>query len=1097
MNNRESVNAGMRGLSSGLRTVLVACMWLSLAAVGEEWSPWLCDHPAYVPGGRWGTVQKFDFWRSRVFLKTPGVLNRRAGTLQFYAQLLRSTEDMGYWSTLVAGGARKAGGGVLGFGATIVPPWLGDGKNARLAIGGGGKSVSVPLLWQVGEWHALAITWDREAIAVYMDGALIGKQALSLQDELLEDPEYLSFGGGTCKRYGNNADCLLDKIELSDCVRSDEYIQAFAAAKQAPVPDEHTSALYHFDGVSAPYWRMTETFRRDMTPYAVWRSGFFDNYGTFAFGQWPELPFTLVNSGADSCRFVVSVEVYDAAGDKVAENSEAFEAAAVAVVQKTLGLSLQQPGWYSYTMNIEVAGRRLLAEKHSFVILPEIPPSARSRDNLWGNHLYGTRKADFFTQAGIPWERDMRSFLWHQVEPSHGEWDWRAPDLAVKEAKAHGMFLVGILGHPAKWAGKDDVSHWPNPDKVSPRSRPPRDLQEFSDYVQRTVSRYQDDVKYWEIWNEPDWNTPGGPCAFAGSDAEYLAVLEAGYLAAKKADPTCDVLSGGFVPLPHQIDYLHRHGGFMYFDILGMHRYRPWATLAKFASLSDKPAWQSEHLVSHPEEVITDLLGTLNNGFQKCFLQDAPTSSMTHFNVGGFDAHGWEPQPVYFAMALAAAKTGGKSYSGRVHVDELSKLLEVHVFDRDLASQTILIVSPSVGSYRLEMSCMPMKDGLVVATALTGKEQRLQGRAGDSITVVVDGVLFLEGAVVPETLHVALFKVANLIQNSDFRALEGDFGTDELARMRPVSWHFEPEAGSIAMTKTDDGHYAITLDNAGSERPVRVIQKLFLPEAGFYTVSVDFYRSSSDVPLPYLTIHGHPDKPTGLFEKIPSASWQTYSLTFAVDTPQTLALVAGLSHARPGVVLLRNPRLVKSVDPALLATTTFYPLPDSIEEDSLLLRERNVDVAGFPVGLRQYGHALYQRKDMVLDYLVIPENQARTVPVAGQSATFNFLFSAMYVKAQAGETIGECVVEYADGSSTTLSFARGRDIDDWYPPMIGADLEPADTAMTDGGIRAIFSTTMANPYPQKKLKALTFKNSGNALWIVFAASGRKLGETSP
>jgi len=77
-----------------------------------------------------------------------------------------------------------------------------------------------------------------------------------------------------------------------------------------------------------------------------------------------------------------------------------------------------------------------------------------------------------------------------------------------------------------------------------------------------------------------------------------------------------------------------------------------------------------------------------------------------------------------------------------------------------------------------------------------------------------------------------------------------------------------------------------------------------------------------------------------------------------------------------------------------------------------------------------------------------------------------------------------------------MPFIRGKDIDDWYPPLIGKDVRIAETVKADpdddvNGGRAIFIAKWTNPSPKKKIGSIYFKSPGNALLAIFAISGEK------
>lgn len=1072
-----------------------------LASATQAATPWINDNPEYVEG-RFGEGLKFNFWRSRVFLKTSGLMSPKEGTLQFWMSPCKDYDKLNSWSTIVSAGTSKRQETKAGtFGMTLVPPHVDRNGTARFAGSISSRnpgSVNLnPVDWKKGTWRAIAMTWGPEGMTLYVDGKCVAskKGAVSLD----EAPEYLSFGGGTCKRYDLFADSIIDEIELSDCVRPEAYIKAWAEAQKAPVPDGHTTALYHCDESSEGYWKMTPFYRRENPPSASWSSGFFDDYGTFQYGRKPELPFTLVNSAEKPVEFKVSVEVKNHDGGDAGKRSANFNVPSGAIEEKHIIPDISTPGWYSCRILITADGRKVMDETHSFVILPKASAESMNASNYLGNHLEGTRKTDFFTQAGIPWERDMKSFTWAKVQPERGVWDWRAGDFIVKAAKEHGMRLVGILGHPAEWAAAKDVSRWKK--TIGFPARAPENLDEFSEYVYKTVSRYKNEVKYWEIWNEPDWNIPPGSCGFSGTDAEYMAVLKIAYEAAKKADPGCTVLSGGFVPHEHLIAYLVENGGTKYFDILGMHRYRPWEHLEKYAGMVKKPAWQTEHLIGTPEDVASDAVNALKSGFEKNFYQDANTSCMTNFNVGKFEAYGWEPQPVYFAMANFANKIGGKENSGKIEFSRMGNMIDAFVFDRDKAAQTIMVYFNYAGPNKLTVSFLPSADGEIIATGLMGKTLVFNAKKGSPLTAEVDNTLFLEGPVAPDSLRVASFEEKELLQNADFKLLEGDIGIDNLRGMRPKDWHIETEKGFIGMKQLADDSYAVEFKSPGGSKPIRVSQGVLFATPGQYTLSAEFMNMEGD-PTAYLICN----KVWRSWGTLPKGQWKNCCITFRIEAEAKISVVMGFDRGE-GTLLLRNPRLARTVDPVLMKNTLFIDLSpqanqsfdDEAESDGKGgwgdMGKSNLSL--MQKGVRDFGTALFKIGEGERGCIMLgePWNMPKSVAnisIGTKLEALNFLCTAMNVKAKPGECIGMCMVRYADGSGAEIPFARGKEIDDWFPPMIGKDVKVAETVrLPGGGERASFIASWKNPHPEKEIKNVSFKSEGNALWAIIAISGEK------
>ncbi len=128
----------------------------------------------------------------------------------------------------------------------------------------------------------------------------------------------------------------------------------------------------------------------------------------------------------------------------------------------------------------------------------------------------------------------------------------------------------------------------------------------FARYVYKTVSLYKDYVKFWEIWNEPDFdhsnnawkneNIPGNwwhndpdPCDYAlrAPPTQYVRMLRIAYEVIKTVDPDSYVAVGG-MGFPSFLNYIMNHTdnpdegkvspkyplkGGAYFEIMSYHSY--------------------------------------------------------------------------------------------------------------------------------------------------------------------------------------------------------------------------------------------------------------------------------------------------------------------------------------------------------------------------------------------------------------------------------------------------------------------------------------------------------------------------------------------
>jgi hypothetical protein len=155
---------------------------------------------------------------------------------------------------------------------------------------------------------------------------------------------------------------------------------------------------------------------------------------------------------------------------------------------------------------------------------------------------------------GVPWAREEIS--WGNLERhGKGRWEWSHFDNRLTATANAGYGIMGMLLTTPAWARVADCDarrlRFASAGVVAEDYWcPPQSTRDFSDYVRAVVERYDGDgyadapgsprVAVWQIWNEPNaWET------WPGSPAEYAALLEAGYAAAKAADPNAIVAVGG------------------------------------------------------------------------------------------------------------------------------------------------------------------------------------------------------------------------------------------------------------------------------------------------------------------------------------------------------------------------------------------------------------------------------------------------------------------------------------------------------------------------------------------------------------------------
>jgi len=191
-------------------------------------------------------------------------------------------------------------------------------------------------------------------------------------------------------------------------------------------------------------------------------------------------------------------------------------------------------------------------------------------------HYYGPGNRPFLSlthNAGA--RHDRVDFRWDSIRTN----GYSGYDSLVDDELSAGIDLIGILmATPAEFRqpGCDPTAGLGSAASVSPGQRPPGwyipetggvsilaiagsdpgacpptglyntwtvdnfNGNHWAEYVYTTVLRYENRVKYWEMWNEVEWSW-----FWMGTDAEYAQLLKVGYQATKAACPDCTVLFAG------------------------------------------------------------------------------------------------------------------------------------------------------------------------------------------------------------------------------------------------------------------------------------------------------------------------------------------------------------------------------------------------------------------------------------------------------------------------------------------------------------------------------------------------------------------------
>ncbi len=232
-------------------------------------------------------------------------------------------------------------------------------------------------------------------------------------------------------------------------------------------------------------------------------------------------------------------------------------------------------------------------------LLPTLAPSPQPTPDVQEQTVFGTgiydlvRGAQLMADAGNSWVRPV-GLDWDKVEPTEGARNWGAVakiEADLREAARLKLRTVLIVHGTPAWAQKVKGSI------CGPIAS--AKFEAFGRFLRDAVARYTAppfDVKYWEVWNEPDspvrYDAQGWGCWGDPTDAYYggryfAQALKVAYENIKAANPATQVVLGGMLancdpvrPPPGRncasskfFEGILLGGGGAYFDIFNFHTY--------------------------------------------------------------------------------------------------------------------------------------------------------------------------------------------------------------------------------------------------------------------------------------------------------------------------------------------------------------------------------------------------------------------------------------------------------------------------------------------------------------------------------------------
>ena len=315
------------------------------------------------------------------------------------------------------------------------------------------------------------------------------------------------------------------------------------------------------------------------------------------------------------------------------------------------------------------------------IALPMGSPEYGMQAFLWWRQDTMDRDITLVKKAGFGWIK--QNFGWRDIEPAKGQFDWHRSDRIVLSMNDAGLDMVVRLDFAPDWAAPGCHSDDPAKDLIQ---GPPKDLQDYANFVRAVATRYKGRIRAYEVWNEP--NLAREWCGKPPSGKEYVALLKLAFQTIKAADPTAWVISAGLSPTTRNdnvarpdvyfLQEMYDAGAGKYFDLLGVHgagfRAPPEADPAQVArdrNLANPGDFDNNvpeelrrvYCFRHTEDLHAVMLKNGDSKKQVALLEFGWTSDTVHPNYAWF-AVTEQQKADYFVRAYQYAYKNWKPWIG-------------------------------------------------------------------------------------------------------------------------------------------------------------------------------------------------------------------------------------------------------------------------------------------------------------------------------------------------------------------------------------------------------------------------------------------------
>jgi len=853
----------------------------------------------------------------------PGIIRPDEGTVEITMNMDRPVSELGTtwdiaFSLLSAKSFNPEIKNIL---AVYTPPLPNKGLYMVLRNGTNAYCLTIPnFTYNVGEPFNLAFTWKAgNKICLYKNGILLG--STSIGTALNENIFSYNF---TIEKDGPFRP---QKIKISTKALSSNQLTASPAADFIVTSD--TSLIVNLE--TSTIISRNKTTWHAQSSYSTLMPALRPETQCFTEGEHVFYPVMSINYGKSSKEYTVNILAKDAYGNVRMDKQTLITVSNDGEyhINKIMLPELNERGFYTLSTTISSAGTVISQWDSAISVIPanETEIADGELASYYGQKYPLGYDASIIKKLGAGMTRAW-VFNWSNLEPIKGNFQWETADAYIKSCKEANIEVLGVLGYYPHWAAQE-----PTPEERANALAieyrfdrwKPKDLAEWENYIYQTVSRYKNDVQYWEIGNEMNYHPPYKPYSFSGTVDEYAEMLRVAYSAAKRANPNCKILICGFAA-PYEgvndttmalkmTDAKYAKG---YYDIYNVHGY---SGTEAFKDCIDnlkihhpgKEYWMTEEM---PHEIYDEAKRVYSIVDRFISFLESGYSKYIHMGINVtdvfIDMETQSPTKCYQAAGVL-----------QNHIRKCNNDIGTYSgFHNDASFSLRHYLRRTDGKYLSILGCYPKECDIYIngtierAEDIYGNPVNIQVSNGVS-KVSLKSVLYIVSSQPLNIQNTIITSQVNYITNGSFEDNEGDITTGGLEAGKPVNWIFREKdydpLGKIMLSQDAfTGKYAISVKSSGAGR-VYLFQNVTITVPGNYKVTAKYKKLSGDSNLkPFMFLFNRDKNITyhAFMFNITNTGYETFTATFNVPdkTIQDVAVGFGI-YSGQGEILIDDIRM--------------------------------------------------------------------------------------------------------------------------------------------------------------------------------------------